>query len=139
MVMALNTLVSFISVLLKLFLWLRVGNIISCHVHTQRGATLCYTVARTGPLEIMYRKIKNAPAHHPPSQFHVPCISPMILFICSLVPQTTGRPSTSFEFHVNLEKRKTDLFLSLMQSNEGQLYYKTILIYFFKLHINNYY
>ena len=31
-------------------------------MQTRRGATLCYAVARTGPREIMYRKIKNARA-----------------------------------------------------------------------------
>ena len=36
--------------------FLRAGHLISCT--DSKGATLCYAVARTGPREIMYRKIK---------------------------------------------------------------------------------
>jgi len=77
---------------LKLFLWWRVGNIISCHVHNQRGATLCYTVARTGPLEIMYRKIKNAPAHLPPLSFMFPASPLRYYSFVSLFLKPLGDP-----------------------------------------------
>ena len=107
---ALNSLVSFISVVLKLFLWLRgQGNIISCHVRTQRGATLCYTVARTGPLEIMYRKIKNAPAH-PPLSFMFPA-SPLRCY--SFVPlflKPLGDPLQDSSLMWILKKEKLTCF-----------------------------
>ena len=38
--------------------WTFWGQVILFHVQTQRRATLCYAVARTGPREIMYSKIK---------------------------------------------------------------------------------
>ena len=40
------------------------GRVILFHVQTRRGATLCCAVARTGPREIMYRKIKMHQCNH---------------------------------------------------------------------------
>ena len=52
------------QILMNVTFW---GRVILFHVQTWRGATLCYAVARTGPQEIMYRKIKmHQPTPPPP-------------------------------------------------------------------------
>ena len=42
------------------------GRVILFHVQTRKGATLCYAMAKTGPREIMYRKIKMHQTSPPP-------------------------------------------------------------------------
>lgn len=56
LLLALNSSVSFTKVVLKMFLVVEGGSSYF-HVADSKGATLCYAVVRTGPQEIMYRKI----------------------------------------------------------------------------------